>query len=133
MQRITARFLLLIALLGTVVPIAMQAQASPAHACCLRKGPHHCHDSAHSERPVLRDAGCCNHDCCRAVTSSHWAHPQPSQNAVGVHESIGSETSSPGNEPSSLSYSLLRSRAPPLPVLVWFSLREDSDERVLRV
>jgi len=120
MQRFTARFLLLIALLGTVVPIAMQAMVTPAHACCLRKAPHQCHDSAaaHSERPVLRDAGCCNQDCSRAVTSSHWAHPQPSSKAIGVHESIGSETSNPGDEPLSLSYSLLRSRAPPLSVLV---------------
>src|SRR5262249_47299073 len=119
MQRITARFLLLMALLGTVVPIAMQAKATPPHACCLRKGPHQCHESAaaHSERPVLRDAGCCNHNSGRAVTSSHWAHPLPSLNAAGAQGSIASEASNPGDEPSSLSYSLLRSRAPPLSVL----------------
>lgn len=119
MQRITARFLLLIALLGTIVPIAMQAKATPAHACCLRKGPHQCHESAaaHSDGPVLRDAGCCNHDCCRAVASSHWAHPLPSQNTVGAQGSTGSEAGNPSDEPSSLTYSLLRSRAPPLSVL----------------
>src|SRR5215813_9139629 len=87
MQRITARLLLLIALLGTVVPIAMQAKATPQHACCLRKGPHQCHESpaAHSDEAVMRDAGCCDHNCCRAVTSSHWAHPQPSLNAICAH------------------------------------------------
>ena len=119
MQRITARFLLLIALLGTVVPIAMQAKATPPHACCLRKGPHQCHDSAaaHSDGPVLRDAGCCDHNSCHAVASSHWAHPQPSLNAVFAHDAIGCTFGDPGNQTSTASPSLLRSRAPPLFIL----------------
>src|SRR5271169_3819487 len=78
MHRLTARLLLFLALVGNLVPLALAATAAPPHACCLRKGVHHCQDSltAESEQLVIRDASCCNHDCCRAVTTSQSAHPQ---------------------------------------------------------
>jgi hypothetical protein len=80
MQRLTARLLLLIALAGNFIPVALAATAAPPHACCLRKAAHRCHDSmlAESDQPALRATGCCNHDCCRAVTTSQWASPPPS-------------------------------------------------------
>ena len=83
MQRWTARFLLLLALVGTFVPLALAATAAPTHACCLRKA-HHCHESAaaDSEQLAIRNAACCNHDCCRAVTTPQWAQPQPGLTAV---------------------------------------------------
>jgi len=115
MQRTTARFLLLITLLGTIIPMAMQAKAAPPRACCLRKGPHHCHETSQqqSEQPVLQDAGCCNHDCCRAVTSSQWAHPLPSSAAATVQDTTSHDISDQPDGPLSVSSSLLRSRAPP--------------------
>jgi hypothetical protein len=75
MQRLTAKFLLFFALFGTVVPIAMAVTASQ-HACCVRK-THHCHDSASPESAQLAfTAKTCDHDCCRAVSTSRWANLQ---------------------------------------------------------
>jgi hypothetical protein len=77
MQRLTARFLLLVALAGYFVPLALSASAGPQHACCVRKA-HHCHDSASQETTqlVVSAKSDCNHDCCRALTTSHGAAPQ---------------------------------------------------------
>jgi hypothetical protein len=76
MQRMTARFLLLFALLGTFDPLALAAAAAPPHACCIRKAAHQCHGSiAESDQRSIRSAACCNQDCCRAVTTSRSAHP----------------------------------------------------------
>lgn len=80
MPRLIARFLLLFALAGNLAPIALAATATtPAHACCLRKGVHRCHDSVASESGelVVRGSGCCHQDCCRAVTTVRWAHAAP--------------------------------------------------------
>jgi hypothetical protein len=79
MQRLTARFLLLFALFGTFVPLVLAATAAPQHSCCLRKAAHQCHTTAtDSDQRTIHGAGCCNHDSCRAVTTSQWADPQPS-------------------------------------------------------
>lgn len=78
MHRLTARFLLLLALVGSFAPLALAATAAPEHACCLRKGVHQCHGSApESDQRSIRNTSCCNHDCCRAATTSQWAHAQP--------------------------------------------------------
>jgi len=115
MQRFTARFLLLIALVGTLLPLALQAKAAPSHACCRRTGAHHCSDSAspHSGGAVLRDAGCCNHDCCRAVASSQYAHPQPAVGASGRQAGIANPIASRTVPALSGALFLLHSRAPP--------------------
>jgi hypothetical protein len=82
MHRLTARFLLLIALVGSLGPLALAA-AAPIRACCVRKAVHHCHDSLASEQILetgqlaLHDTSCCNHDCGRAVTTAQWAQAQP--------------------------------------------------------
>lgn len=81
MQRLTARFLLLFALVGTFVPLALAATAAPLHACCLRKTAHQCHGTEADQRAV-RGTGCCTHDCCRAVTTSQSAHPQPASSTA---------------------------------------------------
>jgi hypothetical protein len=85
MQRRTAILLLLLAIAGTFVPLAQAATAAPPHACCLRQA-HHCHDSAlmPTDQLVIRDASCCSHDCCRAVTTAQWAHPPSQLNAVSA-------------------------------------------------
>ena len=86
MQRLTARFLVLFALAGTFVPVALAATAAPPHACCIRKAMHQCHGSGQSDQLMIRGAGCCGHDCSRGVTTSQWAHPQPASDAAIVHQ-----------------------------------------------
>jgi hypothetical protein len=86
MQRWIAKLLLLIALAGNVAPFALAATYSQAHACCLRKGSHHCHEANDGDSPQLafRDVSCCNGNCLRAVTTTRWAHPQPRTNVFYV-------------------------------------------------
>jgi len=83
MRKKVAGFLLLFALAGNIVPLALAATTAPLHACCIRKSAHHCHDSASSNFAQLmaRGAGCCGHDCCRAASISQHASP-PSERAV---------------------------------------------------
>lgn len=114
MQRLIARFLLLVALVGNLGPLAVAAAIAPPHACCVRKAVHHCHSVAVSESDqlIIRDAGCCNHDCCRAVTTARWAHAQPPVN-VFYAQNV-SRLDQPN--PVSLNIELLEfhsSRAPP--------------------
>jgi len=78
MQRIVATFLLLLALGANITAIAQVTSAVPAHACCRRNAAHHCHESGSSESTNVHGTGCCNHDCCRAATTSQWAYPLPS-------------------------------------------------------
>jgi hypothetical protein len=113
MQRLTARFLLLFALAGTFVPAAMQALAPPPHACCLRKAVHRCHAAGAQQDPVVSDAGCCNHDCCRAVTTAQWAHPETSEDASAVALITNREIALPSYGPIREFVSSHSSRAPP--------------------
>jgi hypothetical protein len=91
-KRLIAKFLLLVALVGNLAPLALAATAAPLHACCLRKTVHHCHDSAaaiqvsEAAQLLVHDASPCNHDCCRAVTTSQWAHAQPPVAIRVAHE-----------------------------------------------
>lgn len=96
MQRLTARFLLLFALAGTFLPVALQALAAPPHACCRRNAAHHCHGSAASDpdAPLVRDSSCCHHDCCRGATTVQWAHTQPAQMAVTAQSIAAGEMAS---------------------------------------
>jgi hypothetical protein len=86
MHRLTARLLLLFALVGNLAPIALAACTAPPHACCLRKGSHHCQDSAAAEsnKSSFRAPDCCNHDCCRAATTAQWAHRPPQLTQLSV-------------------------------------------------
>ena len=83
MQRLTARFLLLFALVGTFAPLALAVAAEPPHACCLRKSAHQCHGSDPDER-FIRGNSCCNQNYSRAVTMSQWAYPQSLLASVSV-------------------------------------------------
>jgi len=96
MQRLTAIFLLLFALAGTFVPVAVAATSAPPHACCIRHA-HHCHDSAASasNELALRGAGCCNHDCCRAGTTSQRAHPRACLIAASAQQIAAPHAESP--------------------------------------
>lgn len=85
MRKLTARLLLLFALMGNLGPLALATAVAPAaHACCVRKGAHHCHELGHDSLPsetgelVVREASCCSHDCCGAKISAQWADAQSS-------------------------------------------------------
>src|ERR1700674_1497222 len=78
MHRLTARFVLMLLLMGVLVPVALAISATPPHACCLRK-PMHNRSSHNSE--FQAPPGCCQHDCCRPLTVSHWSHLSPSASA----------------------------------------------------
>jgi hypothetical protein len=114
MRRLTAIFLLLFALAGTCVPLAMAAVAAPQHACCLRKA-HHCHDSAtsDSEQLIISGAACCNHDCCRDARTSRSANPQAAISSAFV-ESISQFRATLGfNAPAAATFNYRSTRAPP--------------------
>lgn len=116
MQRLTARFLLLFALVGTILPAALQATATPQHACCRRQAAHHCHDTADTnpQEPVVRGAGCCHGDCSRSVTTARWAHPQPRTGAISSE--LSHEVSLDTHDSAVFARFLasLSTRAPPL-------------------
>ena len=114
MQRHIARFLLLFALVGNFLPLALTSTAAPIHACCLRKAAHHCHDSAGtSQQLVVSGVGCGNHDCCRGVSVSQWASPQSALTVGSVSRTeiliAASRATVPLAEPSSHQ----STRAPP--------------------
>ena len=116
MQRLIARFLLLVALVGNLGPLALAATAAP-HACCIRKAVHHCHDSLASQSEpgqlVIHEASNCNHDCCRAVTTARWAQTQPPAAASFV-QSIEAYLGQPNPvSPTTDPTSLQSTRAPP--------------------
>jgi len=78
MQRVIARFLLLLVAAGTLVPPALQASGAPNHLCCRRSAQHRCHSYAliDPEQAAIHAPGC-SRDCRRAVAVSQWAHPEP--------------------------------------------------------
>ena len=114
MQRLTARLLLLIALAGNFVPLALAATAAPLHSCCIRKA-HRCHDSAltDSTQIAARTTGCCNHDCCRAVTAPQWATPQSPAVAAFARPIENTLPELPADAPLTTFSATHSSRAPP--------------------
>jgi hypothetical protein len=89
MYRLTATFLLLFAMAGDCVPLALAVTAAPTHACCVRKAAvRHCHGSAALESPSaeISSAVCCGHDCCGAAATGQWAHPHPRIAAASAQE-----------------------------------------------
>ncbi|HKV81453.1 MAG TPA: hypothetical protein VJP02_25120 [Candidatus Sulfotelmatobacter sp.] len=116
MQRLTARFLLLFAIVGTILPAALQATGTPQHACCRRQATHHCHDSADSnpQGPVLRGPGCCHGNCSSTVTTARWAHPQPRTGASSSELSHQASLDTPDSAAYARFLASLSTRAPPL-------------------
>jgi hypothetical protein len=78
MRRLTASLLLLFALAGSFVPVALAAIPASTPKCCLRKNVHHCHNSAGAADGELSfaSASCCSHGCCRDATPAQWANPE---------------------------------------------------------
>jgi hypothetical protein len=115
MRLLTARFLLLFAVVGSFIPLALASVAEQPHACCVRKAAHPCHGGVieDSSRATVRDTGCCNHDCCRAVTTAQWAHPQP-RSASLCGRFISSRVAEfQKNPPVKEGFQLQSTRAPP--------------------
>jgi hypothetical protein len=74
MHRLTARLLLVLLLVGVLVPVALAISATPPHACCRRKP---LHDRSSHNAEFQAPPECCQHDCCRPLTVSQWAHITP--------------------------------------------------------
>jgi len=115
MYRLTARLLLLFAFVGNLAPLALAVAAAPPHACCVRKGIHHCQDSLTSEagQLVIGDSSCCNHDCCGATVSAQWAHPQSQASSLFIQSIGASLARSQADSPSAVFAGSQSSRAPP--------------------
>jgi hypothetical protein len=90
MQRLTASFLLLFALVGSFLPLAAAATTAPSHACCIRKAAHQCYGSfGDPDESTVRSTSCCGHDCCRGVRTSQSAHPQPTLPSIfALHQDV---------------------------------------------
>jgi hypothetical protein len=112
MQRSTARFLLLLALGGTFLPLALSA-AAPSHACCLRAA-HRCHSTSESEERTVNGITRCGHDCCRGVTTSQAAHPKPSVAVISLEFSRACAAELLPAAPRANSFCLPSTRAPPI-------------------
>jgi hypothetical protein len=112
MQRLTARFLLVFALVGTFVPLALAVTAAPPHACCLRKSVHQCHGSDPDER-AIRSNSCCKQNYSRAVTTSQWAHPQSSLTSFSAQTIESRQAESRVEAPANELLSSQSTRAPP--------------------
>ena len=69
MNRLTARLLLVLLLVGTIAPVALAISAPLPHACCMRK-PMHGHGSRSLEFQAVGDG---HGNCCPPVTTAHWA------------------------------------------------------------
>lgn len=113
MQRCTARFLLLLALVGTFLPLALSARTPSAHACCLRAA-HHCHSTSESEQSTIGRINSCGHDCCRGATTSQTAHPKPT---IAILANQFAATRAPESMPSAPLadvFSFTSTRAPPI-------------------
>jgi hypothetical protein len=127
MQRTVARFLVLVLLVGMFGPLAL-AVATPTSAAahCQRqpapeKPHHHCHEgmagSAETSAPpaALKNNTCCvNHECCRPLVRSQWAHFSASLVPLGitVAGALPAQPSSAAPRADLRSYSSVR--APPL-------------------
>jgi len=73
----TARLLLMLLFTGVFVPVALAISAPAPHACCMRKPMHQPGDAEFQAPP-----GCCNHDCCRPLTVSHFAQLKPAASDI---------------------------------------------------
>jgi hypothetical protein len=112
MQRLTARLLLLFALVGTFVPLALAVTAAPPHACCLRKAAHQCHGSDPDER-AIRGNSCCNQNYRRAVTTSQWAHARSTLASLSLRTVEARLAKSRVQAPTNGLFASQSTRAPP--------------------
>lgn len=120
MHRLIARLLLLFAIAGSFLPLAL-AYAAPAHSCCVRKAVHHCHQdmdtavasSSSEEQSTLYAAPLCNHACCRGVATWQSARPQSPLHATSLPVGHTGVIHRPAISPSSALTEFQSTRAPP--------------------
>jgi hypothetical protein len=122
MHRWTGRCLLLLALMGIFVPVALAVSApAVSHACCVHQvAPvHPCHGMVMaspqepSEQLTLHGNGCCGNDCRRASTTARWAQPQ-AQAFTFVRRVVVQKVALPQSVvPSEQHASFQSTRAPP--------------------
>jgi len=81
MHRLTARLLLLFALAGYTLPLAIALSSDPPRACCMRKA-HHCDQlsSAETGRVFLDPCRCSDYPR-RVASTNIWAHPEEVKSA----------------------------------------------------
>ena len=113
MHRLTARIMLVVALLGAFAPSALAALYEPPHACCVRR-VHHCHNSIDPDSELaIRDVSCCKNEGCRAVTTTRWAHAQPPSAGFFLRAADLSLAAQRANIPFSAPAESQSTRAPP--------------------
>ncbi|MGB7603658.1 MAG: hypothetical protein WBM24_25395 [Candidatus Sulfotelmatobacter sp.] len=115
MRRIVTKLLLLFALLGNLAPVALAMSTPTLHACCLRKAAHPCHGSLASDsgQLVIHGSSCCGHECCHAVTTAQWAHPQQRLDSVSLQNSNAHAVGFRTNFPASVATEFQSTRGPP--------------------
>jgi hypothetical protein len=115
MRRLTARLLLGLAILGNLAPMVWAATTDPHLVCCVRNAVHHCHvfEGRESEKTSLRAADCCNRDCRLAVTTVQWALARSPMRTASAQDAEARTATSYSGIPTSRSYWLQSTRAPP--------------------
>jgi hypothetical protein len=110
MHRLTARFVLILLLVGVFAPVALAISTPAPHACCLRK-PMHSQTSHNSE--FHAPPSCCQHDCCRALAVSQWAQLTRASVAYAACSSAPLHSAAPTTRITSSAYEIHSGRAPP--------------------
>ncbi|HVI07166.1 MAG TPA: hypothetical protein VND65_02610 [Candidatus Binatia bacterium] len=116
MQRLTARWLLLIVLLGAVAPLVAAMNAPLPHACCRRNSAHSCHQAAalsDNDQLSFSRGGCCDPACGRAATTAQWRHVRVSESAGLYQKSDFYPAASQPAVPQTASANFQSPRAPP--------------------
>ena len=109
MHRFTARFVLVLLLVGIFAPVGLAISAPAPHACCMRKAMHASPHQTEFNPPP----SCCNHDCCRPLTVSHWAHVTTKLAALSRPVSVSLRSHTSSFNPASVVDRSHSGRAPP--------------------
>jgi hypothetical protein len=134
MHRVTARLLLLVLLVGTIAPLAVASSMPAVGPHCNRKsapaapvmdmpGCHHASSASHhhaeaaaapADQVLDADHSCCDHECCRSMARSQWAHVSL-KGRTQTLEPATRLTSAPRSRVRSFELALYRPvRAPPV-------------------
>jgi len=110
MQRLTARLLLVLVLVSVLAPLGLAATAAPPHACCRR---HPMAIAPAGDAQIRAVPACCDHDCCRSVTLTQWAHVGPTAGWFATFVSISAHPVPQSASPTSAVDHAHSGRAPP--------------------
>lgn len=77
MRRLAAHFALIAIWLGSLAPFIAASDVSQLHACCLRKGMHHCQDVSSEASP--------NSELRALATKCPYASPRPLTSFTGLN------------------------------------------------